>query len=58
MMNELADYPFQAEWEQAQREPLPEFSGGFPNKPSPLTKDRLPDLPNRKTLNPQEVQNQ
>ena len=37
------DYPFFREWEQAQREPLPEFSGGFPKEPSPLAIDRLPE---------------
>ena len=42
-MSETTDYPFQAEWEQAQREPVPDFSGGFPKEPSPLAIDRLPE---------------
>ena len=49
----VADYPFQREWEQAQSEPLPEFSGGslFGNKkPSPLAIDRLPER-KQETLN-------
>ena len=37
------EYPFEAEWEQRQSEPFPEF--GFDTiEPSPLAIDRLPEL--------------
>ena len=43
-------FPFQTEWLEAQREPLPDFSGGFPKEPSPLAIDRLPER-KQETLN-------
>jgi len=40
-----SDYPFHAEWLQAQAEPMPDFGGSLfgNNEPSPLTIERLPE---------------
>jgi len=56
-MSEIDDYPFQAEWEQAQQEPLPESGDSiFGNgEPSPLASDRLPEREKETLFNRKET---